>query len=124
MDHADVYRLSLRVKEANIHKTTFKTRYGHYEFLVMPFGLTNAPIEDEHDEHLRVVLQTLREKQLYAKFRKCEFWLREPRNVTEIHSFLGLTGYYRRFVEGLSLIAAPLTKLLRKGVPFNWTDAQ
>ncbi|KAA3477691.1 DNA/RNA polymerase superfamily protein [Gossypium australe] len=165
----------LRVKEADMYKTIFRTRYGHYEFLLMPFGLTNAPAafmdlmnqfvvvfiddipvysrtEDEHDEHLRVILQILREKQLYAKFSKCEFWLREvtflghvvsaegirvdpqkieavldwkqPRTVSKIRSFLGLIGYYRCFVEGFSLIAAPLTKLLRKGVPFNWTDLQ
>ncbi|KAG8492955.1 hypothetical protein CXB51_010214 [Gossypium anomalum] len=98
----------LRVKEADIHKMAFRTRYGHYEFLVMPFGLTNAPAvfmdlmnrvvqpfldrfvvvfiddilvysetEAKHDEHLRIVLQVLREKELYAKFSKCEFWLRE-----------------------------------------------
>ncbi|XP_052478455.1 uncharacterized mitochondrial protein AtMg00860-like [Gossypium raimondii] len=108
--------------------------------------------EDEYDEHLRVVLQILREKQLYAKFSKCEFYLREvtflghvisaegirvdprkveavldwkqPKTISEIHSFLGLAGYYRRFVEGFSLIVAPLTKLLHKGIPFNWTDSQ
>ncbi len=89
---------------------------------------------------------------MYAKFSKCEFWLREvtflghvvsaegirvdpqkikavldrkpPKTVSEIQSFPGLAGYYRRFVEGFSLIAAPLTKLLRKGVPFNWIDKQ
>ena len=96
----------LRVQESDVPKTTFRTRYGHYEFLVMPFGLTNAlaafmdlmnrifsPYLDkcvivfidviqvyssspeEHAEHLRTVLQILRECQLYAKFSKCQFWL-------------------------------------------------
>jgi hypothetical protein len=98
----------LRIKEQDIQKTAFRTRYGHYEFLVMPFGLTNTPtifvdlmnqvfrpyldqyvvvfINDilvysksylEHEQHLRVVLQTLRENRLYAKLDKCEFWLKE-----------------------------------------------
>ncbi|KAA3480624.1 DNA/RNA polymerases superfamily protein [Gossypium australe] len=76
----------LGVMEADIHKTAFRTWYGHYEFLGMPFGLRHTPAafmdlmnrtEEEHDEHLRVVLQILREKQLYAKLSKCEFWLRE-----------------------------------------------
>ncbi|GJR30006.1 putative nucleotidyltransferase, ribonuclease H [Tanacetum coccineum] len=66
----------LRVKEQDISKTAFRTRYGHYEFLVMPFGLTNAPAsKEEHEEHLRTVLQILRQEKLYAKFSKCEFWL-------------------------------------------------
>nr|GFB69051.1 RNA-directed DNA polymerase homolog [Tanacetum cinerariifolium] len=96
----------LRVKEQDISKTAFRTRYGHYEFLVMPFGLTNAPAvfmdlmnrifhefldnfvivfiddilvfsksKEEHEDHLRTVLQTLRQEKLYAKFSKCEFWL-------------------------------------------------
>ena len=109
-----------------------------------------AETEAKHDEHLRIVLQVLREKELDAKFSKCEFWLREvtflghvvsaegikvdprkieailewkpPRSVSEIRSFLGLPGYYRRFVEGFSVMAAPLTKLIRKGVPFVWTE--
>ena len=98
----------LRIKDANVHKTVFRTWYGHYEFLVMSFGLTNAPaafmdlmnrvfqsyvdqffvvfIDDilvyskdreDHDTYLRVVLETLRKEQLYAKLSKCEFWLRE-----------------------------------------------
>ncbi|KAK5802736.1 hypothetical protein PVK06_030354 [Gossypium arboreum] len=114
--------------------------------------LVYSETEEKHDEHLRVVLQVLREKQLYAKFSKCEFWLKEvtflghvvsaegikvdprkieailewkpPKSVTEIRSFLGLAGYYRRFVEGFSVMAAPLTKLIRKGAPFVWTDKQ
>ncbi|KAG8475376.1 hypothetical protein CXB51_031882 [Gossypium anomalum] len=141
----------LRVKESDVPKTAFRTRYGHYEILVMPFGLTNAPavfmdlmnrifrpyldkfvvvfIDDiliyskddtEHAEHLRIVLQTLRDKQLYAKFSKSEFWLREVGFLGHIVS--GDAGYYRRFVNGFSIIAAPITKLLRKDVKFEWTE--
>ena len=101
----------------------------------------------EHEQHLRIVLQILREKQLFAKLRKCDFWLKEvpflghivyaegirvdstkievvvswkpPRNVTEVRSFLGLAGYYRRFVKGFFVIASSLTKLLRKMVKFE-----
>ncbi|KAM5550622.1 hypothetical protein ABKV19_027127, partial [Rosa sericea] len=105
---------------------------------------------DEHEKHLRIVLQTLREKKLFAKFEKCEFWQKEvkflghvvskdgvsvdpskveavmgwsrPTTVTEIRSFLGLAGYYRRFIEGFSSIASALTKLTRKDTQFVWTD--
>ncbi|KAA3488428.1 DNA/RNA polymerases superfamily protein [Gossypium australe] len=117
----------LRLKEQDVSKTAFRTRNGHYEFLD----------ESKHAEHLRTVLQTLRDKQLYAMFSKSEFWLREvgflghivssdgirldpskistivewkpPRKVSEIRSFLGLAGYYRRFIKGFSMIATPMT---------------
>ena len=151
----------LRVRETDIPKTTFRTRYGHFEFTVMPFGLTNvlatfmdlmhrvfqpylnrfvvvfvddiliySQSDREHEYHLRIVLQLLREQQLYAKFSKCEFWLTEVRflghvvsasgvsvdpekveavmswerlkSVFEIRSFLGLVGYYRWFIEDFS----------------------
>src|SRR5262249_48451867 len=96
----------------------------------------------EHEEHLRIILQTLREHQLYLKLSKCEFWLSnvsflgymiskegipvdpkmveaisnwpKPTNVIEIHSFLGLVGYYRRFVQDFFRISTSLTKLIRK----------
>nr|GEZ94733.1 hypothetical protein [Tanacetum cinerariifolium] len=72
----------LRVREKDIPITAFRTRYGHYEFHVMPFGLTNAPAvlmdlmnrnKEEHEEHLRIILELLQKERLYAKFSKCEF---------------------------------------------------
>nr|GEV74787.1 putative reverse transcriptase domain-containing protein [Tanacetum cinerariifolium] len=68
----------LRVHEDDIPKTTFKIRYGHFEFIIMPFGLTNVPAtREEHKMHLGLVLELLKKEKLYAKFSKCEFWLRE-----------------------------------------------
>ncbi|GJR78974.1 retrotransposon protein, putative, ty3-gypsy subclass [Tanacetum coccineum] len=142
----------LRVREQDISKTAFRTRYWQLEFLVMPFGLTNAPAcsEEEHERHLRIVLEILRQKKLYAKFSKCEFWLQQVAFLghivsagriiygsikvevitkwhetyygEEVRSFLGLAGYYRRFVKGFSRLALPLTQLMRKGEKFVWTD--
>ena len=164
-----------------MHKTVFRTWYGHYEFLVISFGLTNAPaafmdlmnrvfrpyvdqfvmvmIDDilvyskdleNHDTHLWVVLETLRKERLYAKLSKCEFWLKElsflghivsgegirvdpkkievviewkpPKNVTGVHSFMGLASYYRRFIKGFSMTAAPITRLLQNKVKFEWSE--
>ena len=171
----------LRIKDMDVHKTAFRTRYRHYEFLVMPFGLTNASAtfmdlmnrvfrpyvdqfvvvfiddilvyskdQENHDTYLRVVLETLRKEQLYAKLSKCEFWLNEvsflghlvseegirvdprkieviiewkpSRNVTEVRSFLGLASYYRRFVKRFSMTRAPMTRLLQKNVKFEWSE--
>ena len=171
----------LRVREAGIPKTEFRTRYRHLEFTVMLFGLTNAPttfidlmhrvfqpyldqfivvfvddiliysqFEEEHEENLRIVLQALREHPLYAKCSKCKFWLTEvrflghvvsassvsvdpkmvevvmswerPKSVFEIRSFLGLVGYYRRFIEDFSRLATPMMRLTRKEVNFEWND--
>ncbi|KAJ9563463.1 hypothetical protein OSB04_008623 [Centaurea solstitialis] len=173
----------LKVREEDVHKTAFRTRYGHFEFIVMPFGLTNAPAafmdlmnrvcrpmldrsvivfiddiliysksKEEHVEHLREVLEVLRKEKLYAKFSKCDFWLQEvqflghlvnregikvdpakveavmkwetPKTPTEVRSFLGLAGYYRRFIQDFSKIAVPLTRLTRKSERFVWGDEQ
>ncbi|GKB94566.1 putative reverse transcriptase domain-containing protein [Tanacetum coccineum] len=84
----------LRVREEDIPKTAFRTRYGHHEFQVMPFGLTNAPTsEEEHAEHLKLILELLKKDKLYAKFSKCEFWPSKP-----------------------------MTKLTQKNVKFDWSE--
>jgi hypothetical protein len=168
----------MKIRPSDIPKTNFSTRYGLYEFTVMSFGLTNAPAyfmdpknnvfmiwidsswfhrqyfyfksDSDHEGHLRLVLQKLRDNRLDAKYRKCEFWIDEvtflghiisnggisvdpakvkeimewsvPTTVTEVQSFLGLVGYYRRFIKGFSKIAKPMTSLLEKGREFKWDE--
>ncbi|GJZ29220.1 putative reverse transcriptase domain-containing protein [Tanacetum coccineum] len=147
----------LRVCEEDIPRTTFRTHYGHYEFQVMPFGLTNMPAVfmdlmnlEEHEEHLKLILELLNKEELYAKFSKCEFWIPKvqflghvidskgihvdpakiesikdwasPKSPMEIRQFLGLAGYYRRFIEGFSKIAMSMTKLTQKNVNFDWGE--
>ena len=166
----------------DIRKTSFRTRYDHFEFLVMSFCLTNTPAafmdlmnrvfrqyldmfvivfiddiliysrsENEHIDHLRIVLQILKDQQLFVKFSKCEFWLRfvaflghivsskgievdpkktdavkswpRPLSPIDIGSFLGLACYHRRFVEGFSSIASPLTALTQNKAKFVWSEA-
>nr|GEU89811.1 reverse transcriptase domain-containing protein [Tanacetum cinerariifolium] len=111
----------LRVHENDILKTAFRTRYGHFEFTVMPFGLTNAPAE-EHVEHLRLVLELLKKEKLYAKFSKCEFWLREVQFLR--HVINGLARYYSRFIDNFSKIAKSLTILTQKCKTFDWGEEQ
>nr|GFB90706.1 putative reverse transcriptase domain-containing protein [Tanacetum cinerariifolium] len=78
----------------------------------------------EHEGHLKLILKLLKEEELYAKFSKCEFWLSKesPKTPTEIRQFLGLPGYYQRFIEGFSKIARPMTKLTQKSVKFDWEE--
>nr|GEX10700.1 retrotransposon protein, putative, Ty3-gypsy subclass [Tanacetum cinerariifolium] len=144
----------LRVKEQDIPKTAFHTRYGHYEFLVMPFGLTNALAvfmdlmnrifheyldkfvivfiddilvysknKEEQEENLCIVFGTLPNGITMdpAKVEAITKWPR-PKTVTEIRSFLKLAGYYRRIVGGFSRLALPLTKLMKKGEKFIYSD--
>ena len=169
----------IRVRPADIEKTAFRTRYGHWEFMVMPFGLTNAPATfmalmndilrpfldifvvvylddilvysktpEEHLVHVTKVLDKLREHELYAQRAKCAFLLEEvdflghvvtrggiatdsrktaaicewpePKNASEVRSFLGLTGWYRKYIPKFSAIAAPLTELTKKTVIWVW----
>jgi hypothetical protein len=123
-----------------------------YKFVVVFIDdiLIFSKMEEELEKHLRMVLEKLRSNQLYAKFSKSEFWLTEvaflghviyaggiavdpskvrdvlnwmpPTNASEIHSFLGLAGYYCRFIHDFSKIAKPMTRLLEKDKNFDWTD--
>nr|GFA23104.1 hypothetical protein [Tanacetum cinerariifolium] len=132
IDYRDLNRL--RVEEQDIPKTVFRTRYGHYEFLVMPFGLTNA-LAMFMDLMNRIFHEYLdKTGGIFwsycigdgitmdpAKVEAITKWPR-PKIVTEVRSFLGLAGYYRRFMEGFSRLALPLTKLMRKGKKFVWNE--
>lgn len=173
----------IRMKEGDEWKTTFKTKFGLYEWLVMPFGLTNAPstfmrlmnhvlrefigkfvvvyfddilvyshTESEHCDHLRQVLQVLRDAKLYGNLEKCIFAKDKviflgyvvskdgiavdvskiesvqnwpvPINISQVRSFLGLAGFYRRFMKDFSTTAAPMNDLTKKGIHFEWGAVQ
>ncbi|GJS84961.1 putative reverse transcriptase domain-containing protein [Tanacetum coccineum] len=133
----------LRVREEDIPKTAFRTRYGHYEFQVMPFGLTNAPAvfidlmnrvcKPYPDKFVIVFIDdilflghVIDSKGIHvdpAMIEAIKDWA-SSKSPTEIRQFLGLAGYYRRFIEGFSKIAKPMTKLTQKKVKFVWGDKQ
>ncbi|GJT91748.1 putative reverse transcriptase domain-containing protein, partial [Tanacetum coccineum] len=112
----------LRVREEDIPKTAFRTRYGYYEFQVMPFGLTNAPVIPKV-QFLGHVIDRQGIHMDPAKIESIKDWA-SPKTPTEICQFLGLAGYYRRFIEGFSKITKPMTKLTQKKVAFEWGDKQ
>nr|GFA54785.1 reverse transcriptase domain-containing protein [Tanacetum cinerariifolium] len=114
----------LRVQEEDIPKIAFRTRYGHYEFQVMPFGLTNAPAV--FMDLMNWVCKPYLDKVftwIPPRSNPLKIWA-SPKSPTEIRQFLGLAGYYRRFIEGFSKIAKPMTKLTQKKVKFEWGDKQ
>nr|GFA31594.1 hypothetical protein [Tanacetum cinerariifolium] len=132
----------LRVREQDIPKTAFRTWYGHYEF----------QNEKEHEEYLKAILGLLKEEKMYAMFLKCEVWILKvqflgyviesrgihvdpakiesikdwasPKTPTEIRQFLGLAGYYQRFIEAFSKIAKSMTKLIQKGIKYDWGEKE
>ena len=173
----------VRIAEGDTHKTAFRSRYGHFEFLVLPFGLTNAPstfmtlmnqvlrpfldkfvvvyLDDiliyskspeEHAQHVEAVLSALERHHLYAKASKCQFGMAEldflghtisgagikvdarkvkaildwpdPSDAHQLRCFLGLAGFYRRFVNRFSHIAAPLTNITGAKATWRWSEVE
>ncbi|GJV81703.1 putative reverse transcriptase domain-containing protein [Tanacetum coccineum] len=152
------------VTRLNIISCTKAQKYMEKGFPIFLAHVTAKEVEDksekkrledskqEHEEHLKIILELLKKEELYAKFSKCEFWIPKvqflghvidsegihvdpakiesikdwtsPKSPTEIRQFLGLAGYYRRFIEGFSKIAKPMTKLTQKKVKFDWGDKQ
>ncbi|GJT05668.1 putative reverse transcriptase domain-containing protein [Tanacetum coccineum] len=132
-------------------KKTFRRLPSELVMAITNFKLCRLN-KQEHEEHLKIILELLKKEELYAKFSKCEFWIPKvqflghvidsegihvdpakiesikdwtsPKSPTEIRQFLGLAGYYRRFIEGFSKIAKPMTKLTQKKVKFVWGDKQ
>ncbi|GJU01042.1 putative reverse transcriptase domain-containing protein [Tanacetum coccineum] len=108
--------------------------------------------KEEHEEHLKLILELLKKEELYAKFSKCEFWIPKvqflghvidskgihvdpakiesikdwasPKGPTKIRQFFGLAGYYRRFIEGFTKIAKSMTRLTQKNVKFDWGEKE
>ncbi|GJW44957.1 hypothetical protein Tco_0073756 [Tanacetum coccineum] len=144
----------LRVREEDIPKTAFRTRYGQMNSKFMPFGLTTRTVlclwthervcktlsdkfvivfiddilsipknSSEHEEHLKIILECGKKGKRSSKIESVKDWA-SPKTPTEIRQFLGLAGYYRRFIKGFSKIAKPMTKLTQKKVKFEWGDKQ
>ncbi|GJR78638.1 putative reverse transcriptase domain-containing protein [Tanacetum coccineum] len=149
----------MRVKNEDIPKTAFRTRYGHYEFQVMPFGLTNAPVvfmdlmnrvckpyldkfvivfiddiliysrnKEEHEDHLRIILELLKKEKLYAKFSKCDLWISIVQFLGHVIDSQGIhidpAKIETRFIKDFSKIAKSLTELTQKNKKYIWGENQ
>ncbi|GJS43132.1 putative reverse transcriptase domain-containing protein [Tanacetum coccineum] len=110
----------LGVREEDIPKIAFRTRYGHYEFQVMSFRLTKAPAsEEEHAEYLKLILELLKKEELYAKFSKCEFWLSKVQFLGHV---IDSEGIHVDPAKIDSIKDWPMTKLTQKNVKFDWSE--
>ena len=126
----------------------FRDQLNKFVLVFVDDILVYSRTEEEHKGHLRIVMEVLRKHQLKAKFSKCHFWRREvrflghivskqgiavdpakvvavqdwktPKNATEVRSFLGLAGFYRKFIKDFTKISAPLTRLTKKNLDFAW----
>jgi hypothetical protein len=135
----------------NLMNKVFMEELDRFVVVFIDDILIYSETTEEHEEHLRIVLERLRQQKLYAKFSKCEFWMEEvaflghvlsaegiavdpfkvesvtkweqPLNVTDVRSFLGMAGYYRRFIENFSKIAKPMMELLKNNTKFEWSEA-
>jgi hypothetical protein len=135
----------------NLMNKVFMKELDRFVVVFIDDILIYSKTAEEHEEHLRIVLERLRQQKLYAKFSKCEFWMEkvaflghvlsvecitvdpskvesvtkweQPLNVTDVRSFRGMAGYYRRFIENFSKIAKPMTELLKNTTKFEWSRA-
>ncbi|GKD87999.1 hypothetical protein Tco_1359153, partial [Tanacetum coccineum] len=99
----------LRVHEEDIPKMAFRTRYGHFEFTVMPFGFSNAPApKEDHEFHLKLVLELLKKESLFAKFSKCDFWLQEVHFLGHVVNRNGIQ------------IVKTITSITQKNQKYEW----
>ncbi|GJS15175.1 putative reverse transcriptase domain-containing protein [Tanacetum coccineum] len=144
----------LTVREEDIPKTAFRTRPYLDKFVIVFIDdiLIYSKSKEEHEVHLKLILELLEKEKLFGKFSKCEFWLQEvrflghvvnsegihvdpnqikviknwkpPKTPTKIRSFLGFAGYYRRLIANFSKITKPLTLLTQKDKKFEWDDEQ
>ncbi|GJW40188.1 putative reverse transcriptase domain-containing protein [Tanacetum coccineum] len=110
----------LRVREEDIPKMAFRTRYGHYEFKIKIVFIDDILIysksKEEHEEHLKQILELLKKEELYAKFSKCEFWLPKVQFLGQVIDSEG--------IHGFSKIGKPLTKLTQKSVKYDWEEKE
>jgi hypothetical protein len=135
----------------NLMSKVFMEELDRFVVVFVDDILIYSETAEEHEEHLRIVLKRLRQEKLYTKFSKYEFWMEkvaflghvfsakwivvdpskvesvtkweQPLNMTDVRSFLGMAGYYRRFIENFSKIAKPMIELLKNNTKFEWSEA-